>query len=1130
MSVYLLINNTKGPKNMKNMKTRVFSLSGLTLRLTTIFMLLLTLLSSSFMPVQATTLDPKSLLTSQTSLAIHGTKLGPTAQQQLLHLAFPLKLQNQAALDKFLSDLYNPHSSSYHHFLTPAQFSSEFVDSTARQSLLNFLQSKGLDVATNSPTNGTVILANATVAQVEAAFNIQIANYRSSTGRVFYANDLTPALPVEIASNIQGVLGLDNFGQLHPYNANIKTSLLAAPTSDGPTGCSAGVTAATNSHAFTPNQLASVYDFNSLYSAGYSGQGQTVALFELDDYVDTDIAQFKNCFSSTASVQRVKVNGGTTPSGGNGETEVALDIEVLAGLAPGLDNILVYEAPLTDADALAEYQQIANDDLAQVVSSSWGDCEQNNMPLVNGEAPVFQQMAAQGQGIFAASGDSGVSDCNGDQKSNDSVAAVDDPASQPYVTGVGGTSLSVTVSDTRSSETVWSGGGGGLSVVWPKPNYQLSQVITNSYSNGMRQVPDVTADASPSTPYLIYVRGSFSSVGGTSASAPLWAAAEIVANQKLVAQGYTHLGFANPALYSVFNSNSAAFYDITVGNNCSGPACGSTLAAGTYPATVGYDQASGLGSLQLGTLISAMISSDVVPTATPTTTTPTTTTTTTSTTATTTTPTPITPTPTTTTSTTTITSTTATTTTPVPTTTPVISSTFSYYLPFLANTYTTSGQSGSFTTFLSFQNIGNGSANITLQYYDTDGTNFKNDTTSCPTLAAYADCIALNPFASGTKGTGIIISSQPLNVIVAEATPLGGSAYAVSSSAANSLLAPLALTNAYGGFTTQLNIFNVGASQAQVTVTFFNTDGSAAPSNTSQILTVLPHTTQTLDQATPISNLPDGFNGWAQITGSSGSTLVVQLLEQNPNTHFVAIANAATTPATNLYAAAIFNQAFGNFVTGANILNPGNDPILATVTYYASDGQVFSSSQFSIAAHAIQAIYQGANGNNPGLPSGGLPIGFYGSASVNIVNGAALMLVNEAGGLTASGSARSGTYVALSSGGSLVGLPVLANNGFGYTTGSTIVNNSIDLVGATLQYYNTDGTPQGNVQTLSLAPHASLFIFQGASGLPTNFFGTAIITQTTGVPHSLLATVNAQADSFFYTYTEPNSQAFDSSM
>jgi kumamolisin len=1117
MSAYPLINNTK---RMKNIKKRVFSLSGLTLRLTTIFMLLLTLLSSSFMPVQATTLDQKILLIPQVSRAIHGTKLGPPAQQQLLHLAFPLKLQNQVALDKFLSDLYNPYSASYHHFLTPAQFSSTFVDSTARQSLLNFLQSKDLNI-TNSPANGTIILASATVAQVEAAFNIQIANYRSSTGRVFYANDLTPALPVEIASSIQGVLGLDNFGQLHPYNANVEASPPATPTSDGPTGCSAGVTAATNSHAFTPNQLASAYDFNSLYSAGYSGQGQTVALFELDDYVDTDIAQFENCFSTSAPVQRVKVNGGTSPSGGNGETEVALDIEVLAGLAPGLNNILVYEAPLTDADALAEYQQIANDDLAQVVSSSWGDCEQNNMPLVNGEAPIFQQMAAQGQGIFAASGDSGVSDCNGDQKNNDSVAAVDDPASQPYVTGVGGTNLSVTVSDTRSSEIVWSGGGGGLSVVWPKPNYQLSQVITNSYSNAMRQVPDVTADASPSTPYLIYVRGSFSSVGGTSAAAPLWAAAEIVANQKLVALGYTHLGFANPALYSVFNSNSAAFYDITVGNNCSGPACGSTLAAGTYPATVGYDQASGLGSLQLGILVNALISSDVVPTATPTTTTPTTSTTTT--TATTTTPPPTTTTSTTPTTSTTST-TTATTTTPIPTTTaPVISSTFNYYLPFLANTYTTPGQSGSFTTFLSFQNTGNGSANITLQYYDTDGTNFKSNTTSCPTLAAYADCIALNPFAIGTKGTGILTSSQPLNVIVAEATPLGGSAYAVSNSAASSLLAPLTLTDAYGGFTTQLNIFNVGGSAAQVTVTFFNADGSAAPSNSTQILTVLPHTTQTLDQATPISNLPDGFNGWAQITGSSGSQLVVQLLEQNPYTHFVAIANAATTPAPNLYAAAIFNQAFGNFVTGANILNPGNSPILATVTYYASDGQAFSSSQFSIAAHAIQAIYQGATGNNPGLPSGGLPVGFYGSASVNIVNGAALMLVNEAGGLTASGSARSGIYAALASGGSLVGLPVLANNGFGYITGSTIVNNSIDLIGATLQYYNTDGIPQGNLQTLSLAPHASLFIFQGASGLPPNFFGTAIITQTTGTAHSLLATVNAQSGSFFYTYTEPNS-------
>ncbi len=253
----------------------------------------------------------------------------------------------------------------------------------------------------------------------------------------------------------------------------------------------------------------------------------------------------------------------------------------------------------TTKGAIDVSSKIANDNLAVENSTSWGVCEQQAGSSIKSEATVFQQMAAQGQTIFDAAGDSGAYDCGGK-----TTLAVDDPAGQPLVTSVGGTHLNYNATTgAYVSERVWAdkasvcqecGGGGGLSVVWKMPSWQVGPGVQNSYSNGMREVPDVALQADVAPGYSVYCTcpGSgnthgWQSIGGTSLAAPLWAGWEALTNQYLVAHGQPRLGFINPLLYQV-GSNATdyatSFHDITTGSNFH------------YPAATDYDLASGWGS------------------------------------------------------------------------------------------------------------------------------------------------------------------------------------------------------------------------------------------------------------------------------------------------------------------------------------------------------------------------------------------------------------------------------------------------------------------------------------------------------------------------------------------------------
>ena len=513
--------------------------------------------------------------------------VGEASAQQKLDLSVGLQLRNQQELATLLSNLSNPHSSAYHHYLTPQTFTAEFGPTAQQQQQVkDYLSTQGF-IVTHISSNGMLIDASATVAQAEAAFQVKINNYALGTNR-FFANATAPIIPASLSSLIASIGGLDNSVKMHPLYERPKSGASSKHT--GPHATQSG---------YGPSDLTGAYDSTPLQQAGNQGVNQTVAIFELDGYQSSDITQYlQNYNLGTPSISNVLVDG-SNGSAGAGAIEVELDIEVVAAMAPKASQI-VYEGPNTTQGVNDTYNQIVTDDKAQVSTTSWGECESasGNSELQTLDN-IFKQGASEGIAMYAAAGDSGAYDCN------DTNLAVDSPADDPNITGVGGTNLQLN-GTAYGSESVWSnpsdtsrspqgaGGGGGLSSYFQLPSWQTGPGVKNQYSNGNREVPDVSADADPASGYAVYctvtAAGCSSSgwivVGGTSAAAPLWAGSTATINDYLQKQGKSRMGNGNPALYALENASQqyAPFHDVTSGNNL------------YYPATANFDEASGWGS------------------------------------------------------------------------------------------------------------------------------------------------------------------------------------------------------------------------------------------------------------------------------------------------------------------------------------------------------------------------------------------------------------------------------------------------------------------------------------------------------------------------------------------------------
>jgi hypothetical protein len=506
-----------------------------------------------------------------------------------LDLSVTLDPRDPAALDTFLTEVSTPGSPSYRRYLPAGEFGARFGAAPATVSqVTDELRAAGLRPGPPD-SNMLSIPVAATAGRAAAAFGTRFARTRLADGRVVHRHTTGASIPHAAA----GIIGLDGSPRSRRSTSAPQATSTAAPAAPCTT---AGAVTST----WSPTQLAAAYGMSSLYPSSGGGTGQTVALYELSDYTDSDITTFQSCYRVGPSVTRVAVDGGTSDTSGAGE--VMLDADIVMSQVPDA-SILIYVAPNTASGAIDEYRAIVNQDRAQVISISWGLCETDaGWSDARTENNLFKQAAAQGQTVFAAAGDNGSADCYG--ADGTTALAVDDPASQPYVTGVGGTTLAA-IEPRR--EAVWNsgghGGGGGISQLWAMPTYQNAVHTTTSSSpcgtpSGCRQVPDVAASADPDHGYTVYCSvptacgsGGWTAFGGTSGAAPLWAAATVLLNDYCGPQ--RRLGFANPALYSA----STGLNDVTSGNN---DALKSN--SGAFPAGNGYDLATGLGAPNIAAL------------------------------------------------------------------------------------------------------------------------------------------------------------------------------------------------------------------------------------------------------------------------------------------------------------------------------------------------------------------------------------------------------------------------------------------------------------------------------------------------------------------------------------------------
>jgi kumamolisin len=593
----------------------------------------------------------KSFIQAPATAALQGQH----ASNAQMTISLVLQPNNSTNLNNLLNALYTPGNPLYHHWLATGQFNQLFSPTKAQtQQVTDFVQKGGLKL-TASPSP-FIVRATGTTAQVEALFHTTVNNYKAASGQAFYQNDSSIQVPASLSSVVSTVTGLSNTSKPHPNL--IRTASAAKAQGKRTPKYGAGP----NGSGLVPSQIESLYDANGAYKLGARGQGKnaTLAVFELSGYTETDPQVYQRNFfgrSLYVPVVDVNVDGGplspVCPTGDtcnpgpdySGDVEVVADIEMQMAIAPQANKILVYNAPndQNGETIVDEYMQIANDNTADSISSSWGLCELDaGFAQAKAESVAFEQMAAQGQSMFSAAGDTGAYDCL--RGSGNTSLSVDDPSSQPFVTAVGGTSFEsydpgTNLYPSYQSETVWNvlnacrttnlsacansgAGGGGVSSFWAQPDYQHGPGVISNYSQTApycsqaksgqycRQVPDVSANADEYSPYAEYCTGSTSTnsqctppaygwfgIGGTSLASPLWSG--VIALWDSV-HG-KRFGNANYGLYQMFRSSDAYskyFHDITGKNQTENN-------NGFYPTTPNYDIATGIGSPRITNFVLA---------------------------------------------------------------------------------------------------------------------------------------------------------------------------------------------------------------------------------------------------------------------------------------------------------------------------------------------------------------------------------------------------------------------------------------------------------------------------------------------------------------------------------------------
>jgi subtilase family serine protease len=589
----------------------------------------------------ASTSDPyTTLYRGAHPLARPEHDVGRLDAAKVLHnmaLVFKLSAAQKTERDALLEAIQRPGSPSYHKWLTPEDYAERFgagADDLGRASAWLVLQ--GLTV--HEPSRlGARVTFTGTVAQVEAAFRTEMHRYRVG-GENHYAMAHPPSLPADLADR---VLAIHNTHDFFP-TPQIRKLEPQATCPTGDTFCSG--------NAIAPPDWAVIYDVGPLYSPGINGTsingtGTTIVAVGITDISLADLAAFRTRYGLPANQvfkTLVTSTGGAQGTAGFG-AEGVLDTEWAGGIALGARINYVYTGASDSNVADAAYYAIENN-LGDVLIDSWDGCEMGYTPSDADVLGVYGAAASlQGISFVSSAGDNGAAACHGK-----GGLWVNLPAALPEVTAVGGTGFAIPGGLTfsggavtgRGSEGVWSetnnaytgsvaAGGGGISSVFARPAYQLSVATcapvgtlpTSVNPNNQRQVPDVSFTAGTgTTQYGTFIECTIDgtdctnsganpqvvALGGTSAAAAAFAGLVAMADQ---ATG-SRLGNINPLLYATSASVPSAFHDITTGNNevvcrTGDPGCpGNNLLYG-FPATQGYDCATGLGSLDATNLVRA---------------------------------------------------------------------------------------------------------------------------------------------------------------------------------------------------------------------------------------------------------------------------------------------------------------------------------------------------------------------------------------------------------------------------------------------------------------------------------------------------------------------------------------------
>jgi pseudomonalisin len=524
----------------------------------------------------------------------------------------------QDALTQLVDAQHNPESSYYHQWLSPEEYAERFGVSEADVSqITGWLQGHGLEVEEVTAGRRSITFSG-TASQVQSAFHTQIHTYKIG-GEIHHANAKDPEIPAALAQVVGGVVSLHDFRSEAMHGFVRKAS---------PEFTSGG------SHYLAPADFATIYDLGPLYQQSITGSGESVAIVARTNINIEDVAQFRALFGLPANNPSIIVNG-TNPgiiSSGE-ETEADLDVEWSGAVAKGATIKFVVSKSTNSSDGVdLSAQYIVNHNLAPVMSTSFGLCESSLGSSGNRFLnSLWQQAAAQGITVLVSSGDSGAAGCDSASGSTATNGrAVNGLCSTPYSVCVGGTEFndasnpslywsSSNVAGTQASavsyipEVVWNesgagsglwASGGGASNIYGKPFWQTG---TGVPADGKRDVPDVSLTAAGHDGYLIVQNGSLYVVGGTSAASPSFAGVMAMLVQHTTARQ----GLANTAFYPLASRQGAGgasvFHNITAGNN-------SVPGQTGFNATPGYDQATGLGSIDASVLVNHWGDATVVPT------------------------------------------------------------------------------------------------------------------------------------------------------------------------------------------------------------------------------------------------------------------------------------------------------------------------------------------------------------------------------------------------------------------------------------------------------------------------------------------------------------------------------------